>query len=487
MCYDSSTMPVSCCAVNCANRFQKGSGIGFYVFPMDSERKQRWVRAISRDRWEPKLTDRLCGEHFVSGRPSKNPEDIDYMPTVFKDRKRRSGTLAVDEERQNRRAKGVRLCEEQEQIEEAAESLIALSSSSCVAGMNQSPGQCVPTVSETAVQTDSIVLLPEEVDLKVVNQHLQQKVVELERTLLVVKPDRRWVSDITTNDGKIRFYTGLPSCAVFRSLLEYMQPKVEEVHRKTELGRKMKLTYAEQFLAMLMRLCLGLLTVDVAHRFEVSPATISRLFTTWITILAAEMKVIFPWPSKQRIQAWTPSSFKKYRNTRIIIDCTEFFIQRPSSLQGQSLTFSYYKHYNTFKALIGISPGGVITFVSELWGGRISDKAITEKSGVLDLLEPGDNVMADRGFDIGDVLEARGITLNIPPFLGERDQLSSREVEETRRIASLRIHVERAIGRMKNYRILHSPFPINLADLSSDIICVCAYLTNFTEPVVPRD
>ena len=54
------------------------------VFPVDSERKQPWVRVISRDRWEPKLMDCLCGEHIVNGRPSKNPEDIDYVPTVFK-------------------------------------------------------------------------------------------------------------------------------------------------------------------------------------------------------------------------------------------------------------------------------------------------------------------------------------------------------------------------------------------------------------------
>ena len=95
--------------------------------------------------------------------------------------------------------------------------------------------------------------------------------------------------------------------------------------------------------------------------------------------------------------------------------------------------------------------------------------------------------MADRGFDVGNILQHRGVTLNIPPFLGQRDQLAIWEVEATRRIASLRIHVERAIGRIKNYRLLQLPFPLTLADLASDIVCVCSYLTNFCKPIIPTD
>ena len=106
---------------------------------------------------------------------------------------------------------------------------------------------------------------------------------------------------------------------------------------------------------------------------------------------------------------------------------------------------------------------------------------ITEKSGLLDLLKPGDNVMADRGFNVGDLLHQRGITLNIPPFLGQREQLTSREVEETWRIATLRIHVEDAIGRVRNYS---NSFSITLAGLASDIVCACAYFTNFCKAIV---
>ena len=207
----------------------------------------------------------------------------------------------------------------------------------------------------------------------------------------------------------------------------------------------------------------GLLLEDVAHRFGLSTSHVSRIWVTWIAFLYQRLRALPIWPSRQFVDANMPACFKiSYPQTRVIIDCTELFIERPSLCRSQSITYSSYKNHNTAKGLLGTSPSGYPSFVSSLYAGRTSDKKITKDCGILDLLEPNDQVMADRGFDIEDDLPSN-VTLNIPPFLDNKDQLSLDEELTTRKIASVRVHVERAIARIKNYRILHQDIPLTIA------------------------
>lgn len=116
----------------------------------------------------------------------------------------------------------------------------------------------------------------------------------------------------------------------------------------------------------------------------------------------------------------------------------------------------------------------------------MSDPAITSDSGFLDKLTnmQGTSVMADRGFTIWDNLKALGIDLNLPPFMEGRGQLSAVDVQEGRSIASLRIHVERAIGRIKHFKIMKGVFPLKMVRLTNPIVHVCAYLSNFNTSLV---
>ena len=167
-----------------------------------------------------------------------------------------------------------------------------------------------------------------------------------------------------------------------------------------------------------------------------------------------------------------------YPTTRCIVDATEIFIGMPANPSAQQLTFSSYKNHNTLKVLIGITPSGVISFVSDLYGGNISDKKLTQMSGLLSLLEPGDAIMADRGFTIGDILP-QGVTLNMPPRMNESGQLTESERTTTRRVASVRIHVEHAMERIKNYHILHN-VPNSMHNRINHIFCMCCVDKLFT-------
>ena len=198
------------------------------------------------------------------------------------------------------------------------------------------------------------------------------------------------------------------------------------------------------------------------------------------------LKFLIKWPTQEAARANMPQIFKDlYPHTRCIIDCSEIFIERPCAYQARAQTYSSYKKHNTVKFLIGITPCGAISFLSKCWGGRATDRCITQNSGFLRLIDHGDVILTDRGFDIADDLTIYSARLEIPAFTRGKKQLCLQEVE----------YVERVIGLLKNkYTILQSTLPISLLKHKHDseyanidrILTVCAALVNFCPSVVPE-
>ena len=145
--------------------------------------------------------------------------------------------------------------------------------------------------------------------------------------------------------------------------------------------------------------------------------------------------------------------------------------------------------------MIGITPQGNVSFLSKGWGGRTCDKHVTNNSGFLNKLLPGDVVLADRGFDIQESVGLMCAEVKIPSFTKGRQQLSAIDVEPCRNIANVRIHFERVIGLLRNkYTILQDIVPIDylITDSQSTpiidtIVTVCCALTNCCESVVTFD
>ena len=300
----------------------------------------------------------------------------------------------------------------------------------------------------------------------------------------------------------MEFYTGLdPSSFTF--LLSVVGDSKSEACRHTVLhtekfdghdgrGRKRILKPEDELLLTLCKLRHNFPEEDLGVRFGVHQTTVSRIFSCWLEILDVSLDEISLWPSKEETQELMPDQFrKKFPNTRVIIDAAEVEIDQPKNPDTQSETWSQYKSRNTVKFLLAVTPNGVPCFVSNCYGGRISDKELTRRCGLLGETQggkkrftSGDAIMADKGFDIADLLREHGIGLNHPPFLRGKKQFSEEELVTTRRIASLRIHVERAIERIKNYQICQH-FPANVCTQASRIIRVCTYLTALMPPLLP--
>jgi hypothetical protein len=308
------------------------------------------------------------------------------------------------------------------------------------------------------------------------------------------------VERFQNNNDAFNSFTGFKSYDLFRMVYNAIEPHAINMIRYSQMQRfvegrckttsdscdsnDVSLCLIDQFFLFLNKVRVGNFDFDLADKFNISVSTVSRIVITWANFLYTILGKDRIWPSRAKIQKCMPSDFRKhFPNTRVILDCTEIYTQNPSSLVLKSKLYSNYKSRSTFKSLVGITPWGAICFVSDLYSGCASDKFITSDSGILRLLEPSDAVMVDKGFLIQDLLEPLGCSLIIPPFLSANAQFNTQEVQTMNEIARLRVHVERAIQRVKEYHLFDKVIPLNLMGSINQIWTVCCILTNFRGPL----
>ena len=239
----------------------------------------------------------------------------------------------------------------------------------------------------------------------------------------------------------------------------------------------------DQIFIALMKLRQNYTNLHLAELFHCSTATISNIILTFVHVL---YKLLYEdclqtVPSREKNRTSMPESFSLFGHCKMVIDCTDIEIAAPGLMSDQKLTYSTYKGMNSFKTLIRVAPNAVITHVSKLFPGSTSDKAIVEKSGVLEHFKPGDLILADKGFLIADIVPT-GVSVNIPPFL-YNGQFNESEVKQTKTIARCRIHVERANARLKDFKIL-TFIPPYLRCYAEKVLKLCAGLVNLQNSLI---
>ena len=279
----------SCCAIGCRNRYSNGSSLSFYRFPVDLDRRCKWIAAIKRKNWEPNQHSFLCSDHFTTGRKSQDPLSPDFVPSVFQytDSPTRKKTVKAFKKYQNRKTllrrkivqeKAERIEEEKRAAEEekvAEEERVA--EKERVAEEERAAQEERAAEDERAAEEERVV--EEERAERAAVSVSTQTDFTITGCPIFSQKCLQFTDDGFRNDEAVKFYTSLPSYHRLKSVYDLASGFFTGKHGNSSL------TLFQELLLTLMKLRLNLRDQDLSFRFGVCQSTVSRIFRKWIDIL----------------------------------------------------------------------------------------------------------------------------------------------------------------------------------------------------------
>ncbi|XP_077375250.1 uncharacterized protein LOC144017495 [Festucalex cinctus] len=287
------------------------------------------------------------------------------------------------------------------------------------------------------------------------------------------------------NDDKVKTLTGLPTVSLLMTLFHFVAPFLKP---------QSDMTSFQQYMLTLIKLRMNLSFDFLAYYFDIESATVSKLFKHCINVMYRRLvPCLVIWPDRESLKYSLPSAFRNsiFEKTVCIIDSLEIVIEKPSSLLASAECHTAFKSQHTMKYLIAFCPQGSICFISNGWGGRTSDKFITEQSNFLRHLLRGDLVLANQCFNVSQSVQSHQAEMKIPAFTRGKKQLDPVNLVDTSCLP-FKIRFDRISCLLcQKYKILQSTLPVDFTDVDTDdvtyldkIVHICSGLMNVSQSVV---
>ncbi|XP_015903472.1 uncharacterized protein [Parasteatoda tepidariorum] len=488
-----------CSAPGC-NNFSKRKeclekNVTFHPFPLKNEFLLKfWLVQMDMIDFKPDSTSFLCSEHFeedcfsyhkISGKkalekdavPTKfrskstiekpDPPGVCTEPTVLRitEAKKRKYVECDDDFDFNRSSVTIPEC-----IDASVQTAVSGVSTQLLLQASSSEYSTVFLGSKDAgMQTrmDGISALLIE------NTSLQKELTELK-----AKVDRlTFRVEGIKDDSLMKSLSGF-SAELFKAIYDYL---FLEKHLTTYSN----ISPYNQFFAFLIYLRTGISQFFLSILFKIGQPSTSRILSNVSSFMYNRIRPIKIWPSREQInRKSSPIFFRHYPNCRVILETVELQIQRPTSVQTQRLTFSTKKNTYTIKGLVGKTPTGGISFISDVWPGSISERDLFLKSGILDCLEKNDLVIADKSFDIREELEEKGCFLCTPKFLTDRISFSHEEQLLYPNATHHRIHYDLATSKFNKFKFFDGQISTMTFDIVNEYFYIIGFLINFGKPLI---